>query len=206
MTDPVRSVPPGLCASIDASRPPRVLLIRHSDRPAVIAGDSGFALPLTAAGCARASSLGDLLDLKRGWAVASPLRRCMQTAELVGLKPAPSPLLGAPGPYVVDRDRGGDVFGEHGTPRVVRGQIAGETWGCMRPLNEGAMLLLKWLWQQLEQRGGEGVAVSHDAIVMPTLAWAVQATFEDEWLEPLDGAVLVPGGVVWRGRRYEVAR
>jgi len=199
-------IPSGLKASIEATAAPRVLLVRHSDRPALAPGDSGFELALTDIGKARARALGPSLAGSERWAVSSPLRRCVETVECAGMSAEPSSLLGAPGPYVVDGDRGGEVFGAHGTEGVVRGQIAGDTWGCMRPLGDGALLLLDWLWGLLDERGGEGLAVSHDAIVMPTLAWAVRASFDDSWLAPLDGAVLVPGAVVWRGRRCEVPR
>ena len=206
MKDFTAPIPSGLSASIEVTTAPRVLLIRHSDRPVLSAGDSGFDLALTDAGRARAGALGPKLAGAERWAVSSPLRRCVETAECAGMVPESSALLGAPGPYVVDGDRGGEVFGAHGTEGVVRGQIAGETWGCMRPLVEGATLLLDWLWALLDERGGEGLAVSHDAIVMPTLAWAVGVSFDDTWLAPLDGAVLVPCAIVWQGRRYEVPR
>lgn len=200
------TIPAGLAASIEATSAPRVLLIRHSDRPVLAPGESGYDLALTDVGRERARALGSKLGVHRRWAVSSPYRRCVETVEHVGGVAESSSLLGHPGPYVVDSEAGGVAFGDHGTEAVVRGQIAGETWGCMRPLEEGATSLLDWLWGLLRERGGEGLAVSHDAIVMPTVAWAARLSFDDSWLAPLDGAVLVPGAVVWRGRRIEVVR
>ena len=206
MSTGLPAVPKALAASIDATSAPRVLLVRHSDRPALAANDSGFELALTDVGRERARALSTQLTSGLRWAVSSPYRRCVETAECAGFTAEPSHLLGGPGPYVIDRDRGGEVFGKHGTEAVVRRQIAGETWGCMRPLEEGASLLLNWLEKLLDERGGEGLAVTHDAIVMPTIAWATGLSFEDSWIAPLDGAVLTPGAIFYAGQRHELPR
>jgi broad specificity phosphatase PhoE len=206
MSSGLPAIPTALAASIDATSAPRVLFVRHSDRPALAANDAGFELALTAVGRERARALSLRLKEDTRWAVSSPYRRCVETAECAGFTAESSHLLGGPGPYVIDRERGGEVFGKHGTEVVVRRQIAGETWGCMRPVEEGANLVLNWLEKLLDERGGEGLAVSHDAIVMPTIAWATGLSFEDSWIAPLDGAVLIPGAIVYAGQRYELPR
>ncbi len=197
------SLPPGLLASLEASAAPRVLLIRHADRPPIPEGDSGVHTPLTSLGEARSRALGQHLGAPL-WAVTSPLLRCMRTAALAGAAPETSNLLGDPGPFVIDMVRGGEVFGGHGTRAVVHAQLRGETWGCMRPMGEGAALIHALLRSQLRARQGTGIAVSHDAIVMPYICWATGHTFDEEWLDPLDGLVLTADAVVWRGRRYPV--
>ena len=198
------AVPPGLLASLDACTDASVLLIRHSDRFSIPPGSSDRATRLTAQGEARARALGRRLALPPAWALASPYLRCVRTAELVGVTPAPSDLLGAPGAFVIDSVRGAQVFGERGTPAVVRGQLRGQTWGCMRPMAEGAALIHRLLQSHARERSGFGVAVSHDAIVIPYIGWATGHDFETEWLDPLDGVVISSNHVVWRGRRYEV--
>jgi len=203
---PTPAVPAGLVASVRAAQTPMVLLIRHSDRPHIAPGDSGVSVRLTDTGRSRVASLRAALDGELRWAVSSPLVRCTETARCLGVEPETSSLLGAPGAFVTDTTRGGEVFGRHGTETVVRQQLTGETWGCMRPLAEGAGAVFDWLARLRETRGGLGVAVSHDAIVMPTIAWTVGETFEGEWLAPLDGLVIDAAGVVWRGRRYEGPR
>lgn len=198
------SLPPGLEASLEASAAPRVLLIRHADRPPIPAGDAGVNTPLTALGEARSQALGQRLG-EPIWAVTSPLLRCVRTAALAGATPETSNLLGDPGPFVVDMERGGEVFGGRGTRAVVRAQLRGETWGCMRPLGEGASLIHELLRGLVSARAGTGVAVSHDAIVMPYVRWATGYDFHKDWLAPLDGIVLTPGAFIWRGQRYPVA-
>jgi broad specificity phosphatase PhoE len=196
---------PGLLASLARARSPRVLLLRHADREAIAPGDSGKHTPLTPIGEQRAAALRQQLG-DPDWALSSPLLRCTRTAELLGARPETSSLLGAPGPFVVDRQRGARVFEEHGTPAVVRGQIAGETWGCMRALESGVRQLLAELLANLHTRGGTGVAISHDAIVMPVIAHLTGERFTDDWLAPLDGAVVTTSGLIWRGHAHEVSR
>lgn len=206
MNMPSLSLPPGLEASLAVAPPRRALLLRHSDRPPIPTGVAGYELGLTPEGEARARLLGERLGEGPRWALTSPLLRCRQTAALAGFTAEPSALLGAPGPFVIDRLQGRVVFDTHGTDTVVRAQLRGETWECMRGLAEGARLVLDELCMQIEAHEGTGLAVSHDAIVMPIVAWVTGETFEGDWLAPLDGVVLTPGFLFWKGRRYEVNR
>jgi len=199
-------LPPGLEASLAVTPPRRVLLVRHADRPPTPSGASGDGLGLTPVGEARARLLGERLGDAPRWALTSPLERCRRTASLAGFAAEPSSLLGEPGPFVIDPARGGVVFNAHGTDAVVRAQLLGETWGCMRALAEGARLVLDELLMRSAAHEGTGLAVSHDAIVMPIIAWVTGENFEGDWLAPLDGAVLTPGYLFWKGCRYEVRR
>ncbi|MBL9099439.1 MAG: histidine phosphatase family protein [Myxococcales bacterium] len=197
------TLPPGLEASLSATAAPRVLLLRHADRHPMPTG-SGDDLDLTADGEARARLLDRRLGDGPRWALTSPLLRCRRTADLANFAADASPLLGAPGPFVVDRARGVQVFETHGTDAVVRAHLRGETWGCMRPPAEGTHIVLAELGQHLATRPGTGLAVSHDAIVMPIVACLTDELFTDDWLAPLDGLVLTRDAVFWRGRPYEV--
>ena len=205
---PEHEIPRGLEASLVCSEGAarRVLLVRHSDRPASVPGISDTDFGLTEVGEARARRLGWRLGDGLRWALSSPLRRCRRTAELAGLVAEGSTLLGAPGPFVVDGLRGQEVFESNGTPMVVRAQIRGETWGCMRALDEGADRVVRDLLGRLDAQPGTGLAVSHDAIVMPIIAWITGETFADRWLDPLDGAIFTPDELFWEGRSYEVPR
>lgn len=205
---PAHVLPHGLEASLVRSEgsAQRVLLIRHSDRPASIPGLSDSDFGLTEVGESRARLLGRRLGDGLRWALSSPLRRCRRTAELAGLVADESTLLGAPGPFVVDCLKGQDVFETHGTAAVVRAQIQGETWGCMRGLEGGAACVVRDLLARLDARPGTGLAISHDAIVIPIIAWITGETFAGRWLDPLDGAILTPDEFLWEGRSFEVPR
>lgn len=202
MTD--QNLPSGLLASLAASSGCRALLIRHSDRHNIPDGSSGTTTTLTTTGEERAQALAVALGYPPVWGISSPLLRCIQTAKLLGSEPEPSSILGEPGPFVTDRKLGAKIFGEFGTPHVVFGQIKGETWGCMRSLEEGSKLLFTLLTRHIALISGTGIAVSHDAIIMPFISWATGYDFTNDWLEPLDGVIVRRDAIFWRGVRYEV--
>lgn len=208
------SIPAGLQASIDAvaGRRPLALLLRHADRAEIPAGEAGDDVGLLPVGRERTTALARALSGLGGvaWAEASPLSRCMTTARLLTSAVEASPLLGAPGPFVVDREEGGRVFGSMGTEHVVRAQMAGQPWSFIRPLEDGARLLLRHIRDRLGARTGIGALVSHDSIVMPVVSWATGDRFEDGWLAPLDGVVVSLAGergltVWWKGEPTEVS-
>ena len=196
-------LPAGLLASLAAATEPRVLLLRHADRFAIADGDPGMTTRLTAEGERRARRLGEYLGTPPDWAQSSPLLRCTRTAELMGGAPEPSSLLGDPGPFVINPEVGGAVWSEHGNPAVVRAQLAGETWGCLRPLAEGVLLIDDLLDRHLTSGAGTGIAISHDAIVMPYVHHHTQHDFSMDWLAPLDGVVVTASFLFWRGERFE---
>jgi len=133
----------------------------------------------------------------------------MTTARLLTQGVSPSSLLGAPGPFVVDREEGRRVFGRFGTEHVVRAQVAGYRWPFMRSVEEGVGLLLRHVHLRMEEHTGVGILISHDAIVMPVVSWIAGHLFEENWLSPLDGLVFAPGrggglDAWWLGRHAEV--
>lgn len=207
-------IPQGLQASMDAAAcdRPLVLLLRHSDRTEIPDGEAGDDVGLLGVGKERCEALARALKGQGGvaWAEASPLVRCMTTARLLARAVEASSLLGAPGPFVVDHAEGGRVFGSRGTEHVVRTQIAGQPWPFMRPLDDGARLLLRHVRVCLGEHTGIGAMISHDAIVMPIVSWTTGDRFEGSWLSPLDGLVIAPGSgqgltVWWRGEPTEVS-
>ena len=204
----------GLQTSIDVASGvrPLALLLRHADRAVIPAGEAGDDVGLLPVGRERTAALARTLGGQGGvaWAEASPLVRCMTTARLLTSAVEASDLLGAPGPFVVDREEGGRAFGSLGTEHVVRAQIAGQPWSFMRPLDDGARLLLRHIRDRLGERTGIGAFVSHDSIVMPVISWATGDRFEAGWLAPLDGLVISLAGeqgvsVWWNGEPTEVS-
>lgn len=212
------SLPEGLIATLRALAETRaaVVLIRHAERCSLAPGASEHEVDISPEGERRAASLGRMLQSRSGlWIETSPLRRCHRTAERILLGAAQSAdiarntLLGDPGPFVVDARGGGALFATLGTERVVRGQIAGETWPPLRATAAGARLLVGDLVRRLRQRGGMGIAISHDTIVMPVIAALTGETFERAWLAPLDGIAFARDAddriyAIWRGARVEI--
>lgn len=181
---------------------PFVLFLRHAERHAIPADDPYADVDLTDAGYRAADALGAELDGRLAWTAASPFRRCVATARALGAEPERETRLGSDGPWVVDSDAAGRAFAELGTERVVAAQVAGKSVPGMRAPEEAVPLLLSAGLDRLAR--GSGACISHDAILMPAMAWLFGADACETWLSPLDGFVLVltPRGpeVRWRGR------
>jgi broad specificity phosphatase PhoE len=209
-------LPNGLQRSLEIVQPrdAAVLLLRHADRPPLQDGDSGHEIALTETGVARSAALGQWLAARQQvGAVTSPLRRCVQTAEvaLAGHPQAqgilPDRRLGHPGPFVFDSKLVGQIFATDGTHSVVRRLLAGEAIAGMRSARDATELVLG-LAVPLLQSGGTHLLVTHDAILMPIVQQLCGERFVDRWLDPLDGAVLLWRGgrlqCVWQGQLQEV--
>ncbi len=201
-----RPLPEGLLATLHVllAAGPGVLLIRHADRRPLAPGVEDGDAEISDEGSARAEDLGRRLRSRAGlWAETSPLVRCQQTVQHILAGAAKSAdiahnrLLGDPGPFVVDPRGGSDLFASLGTPTVVRGQIAGETWPPLHPTAEGAFASSSVTSPgAFRERGGTGICVvSHDAMVMPVIAALTGEQFVETWLEPLDGLALLLGSL-----------
>lgn len=208
------ALPAGLLASLAVAPgdAPFALLVRHADRAAIPRGEHGADAPLTETGRLRARALADL-DLLRArplrWCESSPVSRCMETGTHAGLTPRPDRLLGDPGVFVTDTEAAGRAFLSLGTEHVVRAHLGGRPSPFLRSPEDGGRRVLSRLGRILKERGGGGLLVSHDTIVMPIIAWITGHLFEDDWLAPLDGIVvsLGPGGglaIFWKGKVFDV--
>ncbi|MDP2314360.1 MAG: histidine phosphatase family protein [Pseudomonadota bacterium] len=179
-----------------------VLFLRHGER-APLPADAPYAdVDLTPAGYAAVASLSERLEGRLAWTAASPFLRCRVTARGLGREPEDDTRLGHPGAWVVDRDIAATQFADRTTEGVVRAQVSGLVLPGMRPASEAVPLLLS---TGLDRIGsGSGVCVSHDAVIMPAMAWLFGADAADEWLAPLGGFAVhlrADGPVaVWRDR------
>ena len=178
-------------------------------------GSIGADVDLTDVGRARAEALGRYLREREGlgtrWAESSGVRRCRETAALiVGAWEAVTECaeLGVSGAFIADPVEAKRSFHEHGTTGVVRAALAGAMVPGFRTVEEGARVVLDLVAARLQHGEGAWLMVSHDAILMPLIAWAAGERFDDDWLAPLDGVVFVRGAAgiqaIWRGRRGDV--
>lgn len=217
-------VPSGLLATlVRAPDAPMVLLIRHADRPPLPPGGGGKKVPITEFGARRAAKLGELLEGRLARAASSTARRCQQTAEVVmqaaGLPPVvrEHDVLGMTGPFVADLGRAMRLTDQLGMGTVVRALVAGQELAGMRGLHQGAEILLALVKMRLgisldptrQAEPGVTLMVSHDAIIMPTIAAFTGDRFVGSWLDPLDGVAFWRDGDTvicgWQGRIYEIA-
>ena len=115
----------------------------------------------------------------------------MVGALLTELPSSKNSLLGNPGPFVVDRKAGQHLFTTLGTECLVKKLAAGERFDGIRTSQEGASLFGEHLRTLLDSKKGLGVMISHDAILIPLIAAWTGECFQNKWLEPLDGALII---------------
>ena len=179
-----------------------ILFIRHGERAPVPANDPYRDVDLTPNGYAGVARLAETLRGRIRWTAASPFLRCRVTAQGLGHDPESDSRLGRHGPWVIDADAAGREFASRGTEGVVRAQVSGVPLEGIRRAEDAVPLLLSAGLERASR--GSGVCVSHDAVLMPAMAWLFGVDAADEWLAPLDGFAVelrADGPVaVWRGR------
>ncbi len=181
---------------------PFVLFIRHGDRAPLPPDDPYADVDLTPVGYDGVRRLAETVAGRIRWTAASPFLRCRVTARGFGLEPEDDTRLGRHGPWILDHAAGGREFARLGTEGVVRAQIAGERLPGIRAPEDAVPLLLSAGLDRIGE--GSGVCVTHDAVLMPAMAWIFGADVADEWLAPLGGfAVVLRDGApvaIWQDR------
>lgn len=194
-----------------------LMLVRHSVRGPIPHGDAGNDVPLTQHGETLATELGRLIGQRIGRVVSSPVGRCVATAarlvegsgatRTIGL----SRMLGNPGVFVVD--------GAAAWPNWLQRRNAGMMEHLMTadpPLpglavaGEAARQLVHYMLTETGAEPGVHVFVTHDAVLLPTVAQLQGRILPSEdWPGFLDAAFLwIEDGrlvVCYRTRRHELA-
>lgn len=182
---------------------PFILFIRHGERAPLPPDDPYADVDLTAEGYAEVSRLADRLAGRLAWTAASPFLRCRATALGLGPAPEDDSRLGRHGPWIRDHEAAGREFAHRGTEGVVRAQIAGVPLAGVREPQEAVPILLSAGLDRVHR--GSGVCVTHDAVLMPAMAWLFGAEAAASWLAPLGGfavRVTESGPVAcWRGEQ-----
>lgn len=178
---------------------PSILLLRHAERKPIIDGDSGINVGLTLTGYKQALVLGKKLGARLKWAQSSPLLRARRTIDAIirgsgistELRVENNALLGEPGPFVIDTVKGALWFAEIGTKNLIRELIAGRDFDGIRNIKQGVGIFMDHLKAILMSKVGLGLMISHDAILIPILALLFKESFDNKWLQPLDGMLIV---------------
>lgn len=177
-----------------------VVLLRHSVRDDLPPGDAGYVLPITDVGRRLALELGGLLGSRLRTLHASPLLRCVQTAEAlaegagVPLAVVPNRLLGDPGVFVLDGRRAWANWERLGHEGVMRHLVIETTAlsGMARP-DEAARFLVQSMFGAAASRPGVHVFVTHDSLVTATAARLLGRPLGlDDWPWYLEGAFFWP--------------
>ncbi|TXD39509.1 histidine phosphatase family protein [Lujinxingia vulgaris] len=179
MSDVDWRIPPSVLRLIESAPEDRavVILLRHSVRDELPLGDVGYDLPITDIGHQLAFELGGLFRGRLRTLHASPLVRCVKTAEALAkgadaaITVVCDPLLGDPGVFVVDGRRAWTNWEELGHEGVMR-HLVTETSalpGMARP-DEAARFLVQSMLSAAADEPGVHVFVTHDSLITATAA------------------------------------
>lgn len=198
MTTVQWQIPPSLLRLLDQAPVDRavVVLLRHSVRGHLSAGDVGYSLPITDVGHQLALELGGLLRNRLRTLHSSPLVRCLQTAEALAegagadVAVVPNRLLGDPGVFVVDGRRAWanwELLGHEGVMRHLVTEAEALS-GMARP-DEAARFLVQSMLAVATGDPGVHVFVTHDSLVMATAARLLGSRLGlESWPWYLEGA------------------
>lgn len=175
---------------------PIALLLRHSVRDDLPPGDAGNAVPINDAGVQLGQLLGHALRGRLRTLHASPLPRCIQTAEMlcagagVEVPIVPDPLLGDPGVFVLDGRKAWGNWMALGHEGVMQHLVSAESAlpGMANP-DAAARYLVHHMLATAAQTPGLHVFVTHDSLVTATAARLLGNALEPEsWPWYLEGA------------------
>lgn len=194
MTDGQWRIPPSTLRHLECVPTDRavVVLLRHSVRDPLPADGAGDHLPITEVGHRLALELGTHLRSRLRTLHASPLPRCLQTAEALAegaradLAVVPDRYLGDPGVFVLDGRRAWANWERLGHEGVMRHLVteAAALPGMARP-DEAARFLVRTMLGTAANRPGVHVFVTHDSVVTAT---AARLLGENDWPWYLEGA------------------
>ena len=173
-----------------------VLLLRHAEREPFYRGEPGVGKRVTVRGEKTAKALGaSLPEITASY--ASPMPRCMRTAELVsGIEPQADNLLGDPSAFIFDNVKSQEFYQNTSTASAIRAYIRGAELPGHYPIADGASRLLS----HLKEVGKSGVTVctTHDAFAAAFIACYTGYDFAEDWVDFLDGCILLRTGDVWK--------
>ena len=201
-------IPSGLSRglALTSSFASSALIIRHSIREAIPAGETGNNIPLTAEGRQLAELLGESISSRLASVTSSPIGRCTETAEHI-LRGArfkaqvpTSTVLGDPGVFIADGQKAWANFQALGTKGVMM-HISREKEalpGMKKPL-EAAYALLEMMMCKCRDSGLH-VFVTHDVILAGLVGQLIKAVdTEDDLPGFLEGAFFWHDGLNIRG-------
>lgn len=209
-------IPPSVLKHLARVSPDRavVVLLRHSVRDHLPPGDAGYWLPITEVGRRLSVELGGHLRGRLRTLRASPLVRCVQTAESLAegagaeLTVVPDRCLGDPGAFVIDDQRAWanwEALGHEGVMRHLVTEMAALP-GMARPDN-AARSLVRHMLAVAAYQPGLHIFVTHDSLVTATAARLLgQPLSVDDWPWYLEGAFFWEDGddlvVTYRDREF----
>lgn len=188
-------------------------VVRHAERPPIPEGSWGDELAIRPEGRRASHSLGRALGRRLGVLVSSPVLRCVQTAQQIGLGAngdetavREDQRLGAPGAHIERVEELGTLFMDRSAPEIVADLLSGAHIPGLRPPREVVAALVGLARELPRKPGTVDLCVTHDVVVATLLGGLGQLSPErvhEDWPGFLDGVVVAWSGdapsFVWRG-------
>lgn len=176
---------------------PTALLLRHSVRDPIPDGETGHELPLTETGVELAHQLGEKIRGRLASLHASPVPRCVETAEClrrgagIDCEIRPDQKLGDPGVFVKDDQLAWKTFQDHSYWELIGALVEGEDLPGMYHGPSAVKRLIGHMLDHAQSAPGLHVFVTHD-IFISALVCAELTDGVDETTAPwfLDGVFL----------------
>lgn len=196
-----------------------VIFVRHAERGPIFRGESDVGNQmLTENGRIASFNFGkELANLTKKFDISlfsSPIIRCQDTmAELSSgaewnLEPVQSILLGDPGAYIHDTKLTDEIYAKSSARNLIMRYLNGEMLPGHRTSKEGTNLILKYFSSMLKKDSSLSLCVSHDAVIVMFLNEMTGFSFENTWVDFLEGIVILRKGteycLYWRGVPYNL--
>ena len=173
-----------------------VILVRHAEREPFFRGEPGVGKLVTVRGEKTAAAFGSILP-KISAAYASPMPRCMRTAELIaGFPPQADRMLGDPSAFIFDNPKSHEFYQNTSTASAIRSYIKGAELPGHYTISEGVSRLLSHLKEIAVP--GVVLCVTHDAFAAAFIGYLTAYDFAEDWVDFMDGCILLRKGDVWR--------
>ncbi|MEK8021046.1 MAG: histidine phosphatase family protein [Candidatus Parabeggiatoa sp.] len=191
-----------------------VLLLRHSERPPIPLGQTGDDLPLTEQGSWLALTLGQHLNGRLRSLSTSPVRRCMETAELLQLGAnvddvliQPDHLLGDPGIFITEPSLAWQTVQRLGMEQVMTRLMNKDSQlpGFSNPVNAVSELINHTLCQ-MQSGPGLHLFVTHDFFITTTVAMVLNRPLPvEDWPDFIEGVFFFHDGkqLIMRYKHYK---
>lgn len=198
MTTPISSSPAGTLKQLAAVPvdKPVALLLRHSVRNRIPAGEVGNDVPITDDGHRLATKLGEMIGSRLRSLRTSPVLRCVQTAQCLNdgagtnYQLRHDELLGEPGVYVIDGKIAWSNWERLGHDGVMEHlATSSEVLPGMACPDVAARRLVLHMLETMGDEPGLHVFVTHDLVIVATVARMFARSLpKDEWPWFLEGA------------------
>ena len=192
------------------------MVVRHAERPLFKGPRAPPEVSITEDGKKEAERLGGLLrhyGLSVDGCASSPVRRCVQTAELIAAgnqfpgTVERSPSLGGAGLFMDDGEALDHTLDTCTIEEIIRGQLLGDKVPGMRDLEAGLRI---FMGRVLSDRSRDfEVFVSHDLFVCPAVHHLTETVYSSVGNTGfLDGFFVTVSGdrtrILWDSRWYDV--